>query len=411
MKKTRISYRIIPLVLILTVVLIPLLAMSASAATSSVDYTKYDISKSGSHNNVELGVVDFIEMIDSSIPVSEIERDYLLDYSYISVKYDQPTSAYVTVTAKDDEVTVSALPYTYTSVGKTAVTWYPISAKIEGGSTVVTLTKNGSEYIGVIDGVTVDESTTVQVEYKIDYKFVIGKDDMNGALNYAYNQAVSMKGEYNSIKDAYDAAKKEYDEYLKRQENIEEEVAKYEKYLDDYAIYLEDLAVYNKYLDDYAVYEEKAAKYAEYQKKLEEYNAYRAYVNNYASYLSQYESDLAKYNDYVKKMNKIDYQLNVLDTGLYDKVTDLQRQLYACIFGDTVDDVVANKDIIIAAAGKDCESAIDDAGLATTNIRNILTEYNKLETQADKYSFYIANYDSIKKNFILLAQTLFDLYR
>lgn len=408
MKKLSFPLRIFSIILIFTAVLFPL-TVSAAESGSVTDYSVYDLSKYGSKNNVEINASDFIAIIDGSTPVSDIEKSYLLDYSYINVKYDTPTSQYVTVTAKDDVVYISANPYSYMSVTGQRVTWYPVFASVHGMDESVSLIKDGNVYTGVLNDVAIDDTTSVKVQYKMNMDLTIAKDDMNGALNSAFNTASSMRDEYNRENDAYNKAYSEYLKYLEVLDKYNADNEKYEQYLKELTIYREALISYNKYLEDVASYEDKMTEYEKYLELKEIHNEYVQYIENYKELEAKYQNELDKYNEYLGNLDLVKEQLNMLDTGLYDKVTDLQRDLYSCMFAGLVDQVVENKDAFVTGA-KANPYAIDGANTATANIRKILKEYEQLESEVDKYGFYISNYDSIKENFSLLAVCLYDLY-
>ena len=401
MKNTKLALRILAIVLLFTVVMIPTVMSAAAEIVSNKDYSRYDLSKPSSPNTVELGAADFIEMIDVNTTISDIEKSYLLDYSYINVKYDAPTSQYVTVTAKDNEVTVSAVRYSYTAANGQRVSWCPISATVDG-EVIVPLNRVGETYVGVISGVDVVDSAAVKVQYKLEYEFVIAKDDINSALNAAYNTAIEMKGEYDAVKDLYTSSYADYLEYLKRLDKFNIENEKYNDYLDALAIYHEDLVKYNQYLGELAAYEDAVIAYNKYR---EEQDIFDKYVSD----LDKYGKDLDKYNEYVSNMELVREQLNVLHTGIYGKVTDLERDLYSCMFAGLVDQVVENKDLFVSGA-KANPYAIDGAAEATANIRKMLKEYEVLTTDADKYGFYISNRDSLTYNLAYLATCLYDLY-
>lgn len=417
MKRTKIFARLLACILIMAVALIPMLAQTVASAQSGVNYADYDLSASGSTSTTELDAEYFAKLFGGSHPFGDIELDYIEDnYSYINVKYEEPTAERFEITALDGIVTVTAEPYVYTSKNQATVTWYPVSARVDGTSVTAAFAEKNGAYVATLGGVEITDDTAVTVEYRIDYEFVIDKDDINAALNITYDEAVRIKAEYVVAKEEYDRKMAEYQEYLDRQANIDEAIAEYEKYLDDLVIYKEALKKYNDYLTAYEAYKVKYAKYEEYLVKLAAYNEYNDYRKNYSKLLNEYNANTVKYREYTAKMSVIKAQLDVFDSGLFDYVKTvntaepLERQLYSCIIGDTVNSVLNRKEEIVAAVPK-AENAIDDAGRATDALRDILAAYTKLESEEDKYGFYITNYSYIKDNIILLTQTLHDLYR
>ena len=408
---------ILAFILIFAVALVPVLAQTVASAETAVNYADYDLSASGSSSTVELDVEHFVKLLGGSHPFGDLELDYIEDgYSYINVRYETPTAEHFELTAIDDVVTVTAEPYVYVTAKGATVTWYPVSARVDGSYASVGFTAKGGAYVATLSDVDIDKNTAVSVEYRIDYQFVIDKDDINSALNATYSEAVRIKAEYLAAKAEYDERMAEYQDYLDRQANIDEAMAEYNKYLDDLALYKEKLQKYNAYLEKYEAYMVKYAAYEEYLAKLAAYNEYNDYKKNYTKLLNEYNANVVKYQEYLANIAALQAQLDVFDTGLFDTVTTvntaevLERQLYSCIIGDTVDSVLRRREEIVAGIPS-AEAAIDDAGRATDVLRAILGDYTKLDDEKEKYEFYIANYDAIKSNIILLTQTLYDLYR
>ena len=184
----------------------------------------------------------------------------------------------------------------------------------------------------------------------------------------------------------------------------------YYEYLDALAIYEEQLAAYNSYLTKVAAYQEKVDAYNAYLVALEEYNYYNNYKNLYPVLLDEYNLNVVAYIEYTAKMDKIRAQLAVFETGLFEHVTYLERDLYSCIMGDIVNSVLNREDEIVAGVPS-AKGAIRDAASATRVLREIFGNYALLDSEAERYAFYISNYAAIKENVILLAQTLYDLYR
>ena len=407
------------LILIAAVALVPLLSQTVASA-SAADYKDYDLSNPASGSNTVLDVEYFVTLLSGTESISDVEREYLKNaYSYITVKYDEPTADKISITALNDTVTVIAKPYTYIASNGITVTWNPISVVVEGTANTAEFTNNSGSYEAKLSGITITDSSAVVVKYEMDRSFEIDKDDLNSAFNYTYNEAERIKADYLAAEAAYRELEAEYAEKLKEYQEWEERQSpdkkqeamdKYKQYLDDLAIYEEQLAKYNKYLSNLAAYQEKVDAYNAYLVALEEYNYYNNYKNLYPGLLDEYNLNVVAYREYTAKMDKIRAQLAVFETGLFEHVTYLERDLYSCIMGDTVNSVLNREDEIVAGVPS-AKGAIKDAADATDILKSILTEYIGIESEAEKYAFYIANYTAIKENIILLTQTLYDLYR
>ena len=419
MRKDIFNTRILALILLVAVALVPMFSRTVASAASVDRYKNYDLSNPNSNSNISLDVEYFVNLLGGTGSIGDIEREYLKEaYSYINVKYDEPTADKFDITAVDGKVTVTAYPYTYTASNGVTVVWNPVSVTLSDTKETKSLVGVGGVYKADISGVNVTETSGVVVEYVMDRSFEIDKDDLNSAFNYTYNEAEKIKAdylaaeaEYNALQSEYAKKLAEYEAWLNRTDadKIAEKEA-YEKYLDELAVYQEKLVEYNSYLTKLAAYQEKVDAYNAYLVALEEYNKYNSYKTEYTALLDKYNLDVLAYGKYTAKMEKIRAQLSVFETGLFEHVTYLERDLYSCIMGDTVNSVLSREDEIVAGVPS-AKSAIKDAGDATNVLQSILREYVDIESEADKYRFYIQNYTDIKNNIILLAQTLYDLYR
>lgn len=396
--------RALSLILVLTVCIVPMIITASASAV-----TAYDYSKDGSYFNTEKNTADLVEIITGE-KLSEAEYNYLREYGELSVKYEEVTSQHVRLTVFDGGILVTADEYSYVGKEGKQALWTPKLATVDGIS--AEFTKSGDKsYTATLDGIEATEGTLVGVEYELTVNgggFVFAKEDVNKALNLAYNNKSVIKAEYEDAvakKTAYDeyyaANKSEVDTY---HSNLEA----YNKYLLDKKLYDAKLDAYNEYLDDVAAFEAAELTYAEYLVKKGAYDA--VVLENY-NLEQAYNLELREYNEsYVKKLNVIKEQIETLDTALYTKVTALERQLYGAIFATLVDQVVENKDLFVSVLGADPD-VVDACGVATGILRGILGEYKKLKTEKDKYEFYIQNYDSLRDNIILLTRSLENLYK
>ena len=272
--------RILALILITAVVLVPILSQTVASASAD-SYKNYDLSNPSSSSNTVIDAEYFVNLLGGSGVVSDVEREYLRDvYSYISVKYDEPTADNITISALNDTVTVIAETYSYKTSGGITVFWNPVSVTVDGTDATANFTVNGGEYVASIAGVSITDHSKVVVKYVMDRSFEIDKDDLNSAFNYTFNEAEKIKADYiaaensyNELKKVYDEKLDEYEKWLNRtEEEKAAEWAAYDKYLDDLAIYQEKLVSYNEYLKQLKEYQDQVDAYNAYLVARDEYN-------------------------------------------------------------------------------------------------------------------------------------------
>ncbi len=401
--KTKIS-RFICMILVLTVVLIPMTFDSASAATSAV----HDYSREGSFYNTELTAADIIELVDAAYNVSEAEKAYLDKYLPFSFKYERLPDQDIVTDRDESRVTVSAKEYKYISVSGDEVIWYPVSARIEDAE--ASLVKNGDVYSAIFEGVPPDDELTATVKYKLSVSVSISMEDINKLLREAYETAPAVADEYSN----YIATKEVYDNFVAEHADAikayEESVGKYQQYLSDKSTY------------EYkcSLYEANQAEWDKYNRDLQAYNdfvtaskAYRELVklhDEYKDACDEYDKKLEEYNNYDKNMLIVKEQLNTLDTGLMGKVTYLERQIYSSVFSGLVSEVLSYEPVMQDFA-KDVDiEVMEDCGYATESLQSILSKYNAIKDEKEKYEFYVSNYSRLKENVVLLAQCLEAFY-
>ena len=387
-KKVFIS--VLSLLLILTCAVLP--TSRAFAVSSSYDY-----SREGSYFNTVFTSADILELIGYEL--SEGERSYLDAYGALNVEYETVTTQQISVITVDGVTRVSARAYSYVGVNGSTVTWTPVSAAI--GSTESALAFDGEVYVAEFDCTDTADGQAVSVKYSMN-TLTVDADDVNEILNVAYSDAVALKGEISSYVENLDAIN-DYFAHL----NL------YKKYVSDKLIYDQKKSAYDKYVADTLIYGQDLIRYAEYLDELEEYNRIKDNNDNYDVNYAKYEAELQKYNKYLSDLELANLQIKMLNDGLMNSVTYLNRQLYGCIFADLVDEVVGRKDEL-TAIGADSKD-IDACAVATANIRAMLkpeggTHYTNLKTQEEKYAFYVNNYEALRDNFTLLAQSLYGIY-
>ncbi len=358
--------------------------LSSAFMTFAATDGDYDFSKPGAPHNKEISASSLL--LEYGIFVTDAEREYLDEFSRITLSYnDAVTTANLTVSHEDAVLTVLAREYRYTAEGGESIVWVPSIARFAGEELLFSLQEG--TYIARIDGVFETEHAEELLEVVYTADFQISALDMSSLINQAYNDA---------------GAWADYADYLERRAEYEDKYSVYLEYLKEKYKYDDALAEYNQYLLDLEAYHAAVENNNNYDSALEEYNekliAYRQYV-----------SDLAAYNAYREACLPFDAQLSAIEAA-GTKMTD-GRTAYAAILGDTVAYVLANKHALTGGVVGAEDNVIDNAGIATEALRVLLKEYFELKSFEDRYAYYATNYESFRDNFVLLLQSLDRLYR
>lgn len=381
---------------------------SASGAMGTGDY-----SRPGSQYNETVTSADILEFLLGE-ELGEAEREYLVAYGDIKFVYnDAITTNYVTATLDGTRLDVKADEYEYETEDGSLVVWIPVRATLDGVTRELSRGADGS-YSATFLSASTSGNAAVKITYAIEFK--ISEAESERLLNYAYNDALTLRSELNRARAEYELAyeeylveKDEYDEYLSALLKYEYDLGLYNEYLAKKKIYDEALSRYNKYLSDLAAYE--AASLA-HEKYLEAEQKYQIESSLYAEYLNQqsiYQSDLTKYNSYLDAVNLRRSRLAAIELTKV-VMTDLKRSVFAAINGNMVDTVLAERDSLESAMVGVPAAVIDLAGESTERLRVIMAEYFSYESEAAKYNYYTQNYTEIRDNFVNLFISLDYLY-
>ena len=388
MKAKRIILFLLCLALFLSATVLP----TALAAEQGSGTSDYDYSREGSYFNTTASSKDVLSEL--GFDISDAEAAYLDTYGNLSVRYERVTNQQIKVEMVNNETIITANPYTYVADNGVTVVWVPVRARL---STEVRDFDGGYQVnFGVL---ALDDDSSVSVDYELAGGIEISADDINAILNLAYSDAVSLKQEVSMYNDNADGI----EDYLYA-------IVEYEQYLSDKLVYDQKKQEYDEYEQAKKLYQDQLPLYNDYLDKLEEYNNIKA-INDERR--AQYEKELERYNSYQSDLKLVEEQLKMLNDGLMNSATYLNRQLYGCLFANLVDEVVSNKDKLtkIGATKED----IDACAVASNNIRAILkpaegTAYVNLKTTAERYAFYINNYEELRDNIITLTCTLYSIY-
>lgn len=378
-------------------------ALLLSVLTVLIGASGDDYSYPGATASEKIYADEFLENYVPGIDLSETEREFLRLQSGFLFAYNSkiPTSV-ITTQYEGGRLTVAAQEYSYAAANGITVVWKPVFATV-GDSTKFFAS---SPYTLEFTGVTEDDGDSLEVKYSSE--FVISAETVNKLVNMAYNEAPRLEADLNAKREEYE---KRYSEYLINSSRYNE--------------YLAALALYNEYVAAKRLYDEENAKYQKYLLELKEYQQLKIEYNNYIIAREKYYRDLAEYTEYLayaeqnqakieayekyeEKIKVVNAQLDIIDKTK-SQITSLKRSVYAAIMGNTVTAVIENKGDIVNLLGANAK-VVDMAGVATQNLRSLLTEYFEIRTKQEKYQYYIANYEAFRDNFVNLLKALDNLY-
>ena len=393
--------------------LLPLIVAVFLTPTAAEEQGSIDLSRPASSHNVTVPSADIVEYFIGE-GISDEERAYLARHGGVTLKYEAGiTTSYVVTDYSDGRLTVIAQEYSYVAADGTRVTWLPSSVTVGDATHPLTLAAEG--YTATLLGVPESDSTVARITYTLDIS--VPTETVNRLINLAYNDLPAVReeiergeAEHDRLYSEYEAGRLAYEEYLAAAAKYEADLAAYTNYLSEKKIYEDAKAEYDRYLVDLGLYEDAVREEEIYKAALAEYNAALAKYNEYVAALDLYDVRLAEYHKYLSDIATVREQIAAMDV-MFTKMTDLNRSAYNAIMGNLVTEVLeGNRDLFEGIGFKVDTCLIDDAAAATYALRDILTEYKALEAEADKYQFYISNYEAFRDNVTLLLQSLDELY-
>ncbi len=367
-------------------------------ATSAV-FAKEDYSYSEAISKTDVYADEFLAEY-LGYELSQVESDFLHYESDFLFSYNSsiPTSV-VKSDYSDGTLKLSAANYRYTASNGAEVVWTPISATVNG------VTKQFTETTRVLYFTDASESDTATVLYASS--FIISEERVNELLEAPYESAPKLM-------ELIDEKRAEYEKYLSDLDKHSEylsALALYNEYLSEMKLYGEELAAYNAYLESFDEYLAQLRKYADYLAAYKKYEKENAEYQKYLAYAEDNQAKIEAYESYLEKRDTAKYQLEIIKitkTPISVKNAP-DRTVYGAIMGDTVDRVIREKDLIIERLDGDA-AVIDMAGVATQNLKNLLTGFFNIHNTAGQYNYYITNYNAFRDNFANLLRALENLY-
>ncbi len=386
---------------------VPIVASAAeavaydSASTLSVDSSALDFSASG------LGTVytvDAAELIAKATgaSVSAEEAAYLSSLG-LTLKYNEGLSKNLISSSTEGNLLIlTAKQKTYRANNGVTVYWIPVSVAIDGKTYVFSPIVGG--YTASIPSLIEDQLYTATFEYQTVIR--VDASTVASLVNQAYRDAkdaIAAQEAYEEAKTQYENANVYYQNALKEYEVL---YAEYQTYLQEYKAYSAELAAYTAYCKKVAAYEAALKAYEQYLEDVKTYDdryaAYEAELDAYEEKQEAYEAYLA----YQAQLESTLKKLTTIDTAFV--ADSAGRTMYATLMGDTVAQVMAQKDTLVNMAGASAAD-IDNAGAATDILQDLLAAYRKLSSSESRIRWYTDNYTAVRDNFILLYSSLYNL--
>ncbi|MBR3680759.1 MAG: hypothetical protein IKL79_02000 [Clostridia bacterium] len=394
-----------------TLLLLPVCAAGAPDSQADGTGIGIDLSRPASAHNQTLNAADVAEFFLGE-GISPEEREYLQKHGGVSISADfGVTTAYVVTEYSHGTLYVRAREYVYISEDGTEVKWIPSVLRV--GEDSYPVERMEEDYRASVTA-ELSEDAFCTVDFTLDLS--VPTEEVNRLLNLAYNDLPSVRAEveagyaeYERLLEEYRVGSLAYTEYLSAMSQYEADFAAYTEYLSRKKIYDEKKQAYESYLAALDEYNSAVKKEEEYKALLSEYNSALAEYNEYISELEAYRLRLAEYEDYTEKISLVREQLAALD-AFFLPMTD-GRSAAGAINGGLVTSVLEeNRDLFEGNTFKIPVCLLDDASLATRNLRLLLADYSAATTEEEKYQCYINSYEAFRDNTVLLLQSLDELY-
>ena len=368
-------------------------AAGANEREKKLDATINYSDGKGSYN--ELSVAELLRSA-TGITVTDAEKEYF-SICEITFKYsDTVPSGSVSCKKTDDGLLITASPYSYKASNGETVNWIPASVTVNGAKKAFSGELYEASFTGLEDG----ENYEIKTEYKAE--IIVPKSVLSTLANAGYDEGKRVINEKKAYNDALAAYERETEKY-------EKEYASYLKKKNEYNAYLKALSRYNAEKAEYDAY--TAAK-EQYEK---DYAAWLAYTEAYEAYeieLADFEEKNAVYEEQYKLYAEVYAALSACRKSMEALESIFIRDsaghtMYGTLQGDTVATVVAKRSELIEYGVNEVD--IDNAAQSTNRLISVLSPYNRLKTEKERFEYYHENYKEIKSQFVRLYAALHSL--
>ncbi len=403
MKSKRISVGICLAALLLCMVTItgavlPVVATEQGTPSFSVDYGIPERA-----DNITWGTKALYEKIFGETPTAAT-LTYLSECGF-SFTYHTEFPNGLIDTYYDSEIgrlSVTIRSYSHVASNGETVVWYPTHLTVDGKSEEMTKQADGT-YTCVLEGLFYASDFGMTVDYAWDV--TIPKAFLQEVCTKPYAIGLSAS----ERRRAYAEACAAYDAQLEAYEA-------WQGYLDWQALdasYQAELIAYQASVDAYNAYVAAMRTYNAQMAVVEQWDRYYDAVTAYNTQMTAYHN----YENYKTAREVIEKRLTLLES-VYLRDSH-GWMLYSSIVGDIVDQVLADKELLVDQLLVPQET-VDKANNSTKVLRELLSQYAALrsakyssdhEKIATLYAFYSEHYKELGTNFKDLYDALLRLYQ
>lgn len=259
-------------------------------------------------------------------------------------------------------------------------------------------------YRARVQGISWSSNVLITVEYSSE--FVISADTLNDFVNFAFDTAESLTGDYRVYRTAMEQYQLKLDAYHENQvawTRYSEEMDAYRDHQDkvalykDYLLCLDYWAEMEIYDTEFAQYTANVIAWSVYEDLCEKYEMYLAYKNHYPELYQTYQSELSM----------AQYQLSLLE--LMDKKDPVTGKSFMdTTLDDRIGQMIVEKREQLSALE---ESAVDAVVESTPIIQNFCQTYRTLDSDQERYVYYIRQYPTLTKHLKQLYEGVNKLYK
>ena len=338
------------------------------------------------------------------------EAEYLDAHSAYRVYYSAaaPQGSYQAY-AFGEGIRVLANSYDYTTADGHVMAWEPLYATTDDDLVWLEWSEEDRAYRADLAGAAGD---TVTVYYVAAVS--IPADMAQGMANEAYGAAVELSGaveDYLAEHEAWSERNAPYQIYLaekKAYEDAELAYRTYEQELADYQAACDALDAW------WTARNAQAALYEAYRVELNDYEAaeraywdWSAHKQAYDDYMNLVAISPGLKAEYEANVTEARIQLGIIDS-MYDMILmDKTCGFYELLCSETVAEILSRKDELETLGGNPQD--VKAADRATKRLKELMGEYELLETEKDHYEFYLNHYVEMRTEIVSLYTALRNL--
>lgn len=392
-------------VLVSAVCFLLLLGLLLPVSATGVIPSSFRYGSATLQNNKTVSGGELLSMLYGITP-SAAERAYLNSRAEFTLTYNDTIPDSIVTTYHDGEagtLDVSLSAYSYSAENGALVTWIPQRATL--GEQLRSFENEGERYF-------------------CRFEDVFHSEDYNVEIAFSWTVTLPEEGAHTLLGAAYAAGSDALDEILAYEGELADYRIRKAAY-DTWQAHLQSVADFDQYLADCEEYDDLKREhdayllaYGEFSTQLGYYQAWRDYYDYIAAVGANWDAYVEKRNAYQTYQAQVDQVVATLDVLESNFRRDSHLwQLYGSLMGDTVAQVVARRDELVAAG---CDAKhINAAGASTTELRKLMKGYADLRAAnypseharyTVLYHYYTQNYTALKDNYAKLYGALIALY-